>query len=712
MIYDVKQDIPGRLRVRCGAHLFDEEECYGVAARLEEIEGVAHAEVHEANGSILVMYAPGRGTRAQVLAAIGSLDACDLPCIAGDAESNMAFENNRFAVDLVSAVALRMVKRYLLPAPLATAVTLAESAFYLVRGVRALLSGRITVEVIDATAIATALIQREFASAGSIMFLLHVSELMQDHVNARTRIALEDSLLVRADTAWLARPDGTDVRVRLEDVRLGDCLRVRTGATLPVDGTVVEGEAEINEASMTGESALVHKRAQSMVYAGTAVEDGSIVVRVDALPGASRIDRIVAMVQESSELKAAAQYRAEQLADRLVPFGLLAFVVTLAVTRDLSRASAAVMVDYSCALKISLPVAVMSAMREASNAGAVVKGGKYLEAFAGADTVVFDKTGTLTQASPRVDRLICMPGEEPQHVLTVAACLEEHFPHSIARAIVAYAQDQGLHHEDEDHAEVEYVVAHGIASTVHGKSARIGSAHFIFEDEGVPLPKGLRERLEREAPASSAVFLAIDGTLRGVICIEDPLRLEAASAIADLRARGIERVVMLTGDSEVCAATVARTLGIDDYHAQVLPEDKAAYVKELRAQGRHVIMVGDGINDSPALAEAEVSVALNDASDIARAVADVTVLNSSLGSLVYLRDLSVALMGRIARDYQFIVGFNSALIALGVTGVVAPTVAAFAHNASTVAVTALNATSLLRERTDCDQGEGTTDEIA
>lgn len=712
MIYEIKQDIPGRLRVRCGSHLFDGGSCHGVAAYLRGIGGVSYAEVHAPNGSILVEYAPGDAVRASVLCAICSLDPCDLPRIAGDAESNMALENNRFAVELAGVVAVRFVKRYLLPAPLAAAVTLAESALYFVRGLRALLTGKVTVEVLDAVAIATAIVQREFTSAGNIMFLLHVSELMQDHVNARTRIALEDSLLVRADTVWVVRPDGTEVQMGLDEVRLGDCLHVRTGASLPVDGTVLEGEAEVNEATMTGESALVHKRPQSTVYGGTAVEDGSLVVRVDALPGSSRIDKIVAMVQESAELKADAQYRAEQLADRLVPFGLLAFVLALAVTRDLTRASAAVMVDYSCALKISLPVAVMSAMREASNDGAVVKGGKYLEALANADTVVFDKTGTLTKASPEVAKVICVPGETSEHVLTVAACLEEHFPHSIARAIVAHAKALGLHHEDEDHSEVEYVVAHGIASTVHGEAARIGSAHFIFEDEGVECPQGFEERLEREAPATGAVYLALAGKLCGAICIEDPLRPESASAIAALRARGIERVVMLTGGSEHCARAVANTLGIDECHAQVLPEDKAAYVDQLRAGGHHVVMVGDGINDSPALAKADVSVALNDASDIARTVADVTVLDSSLDSLVFLRDLSSALMHRISRDYRFIVGFNSVLIALGVAGVLAPTAAALAHNVSTVAVTALNATPLLPERAASNRKEEASDEDA
>ena len=697
MIYRVMQDIPGRLRLRCGAALFTTAEAYGVAAALRQIEGVDNAQVRSANGSVLIEYDPAHSVvHDQALALVNGLDMYDLPVAEADANEDMAHENNEFARALVIAVGGYITRRFLMPPPFATAFTLIRAAGFILKGLRDLLSGKLTVEVLDATAITVSLLQRQFAQAGGIMFLLSISDMMQQHVNARTRIALENSLLVRGDTVWVVDDDGSEREHRLETVQIGQLIRIRTGFSVPVDATVVEGEGEVNEASMTGESILVHKREGSTLFAGTAVEDGSMIVRVNALPGHTRIDRIVALVQESSELKASAQSRAERLADRLVPFNLFAFVAMLALTGgNLVRASSTLMVDYSCAIKLSTPVAVMSAMREASNRGAVVKGGKYLEALDAADVVVFDKTGTLTEASPQVEKIICMDGENEDHVLKIAACLEEHFPHSLARAIVRAASDAGLHHEKELHTEVEYVVAHGIASTVGGKSARIGSAHFIFEDEGTPCPEGLFERLEAEAPASSTVFLAIDGTLRGVLCITDPLRSEAADAVAQLRASGIQKVVMLTGDAELCARQIAKQVGIDEYHAQVLPEDKASYVERLKEEGHTVIMVGDGINDSPALASANVSVALSDASDVARAVADVTVLDASLESLVMLRRLSRGLMKRIHSDYQFIVGFNTTLIALGVAGVLTPAITSTLHNLSTVGVTAHNTTSLL-----------------
>ena len=518
---------------------------------------------------------------------------------------------------------------------------------------------------------------------------------METHVQSRAHLALKDGLVTRAENVWLAGDDG-DVRISMADVRRGQVLHLTAGSVLPVDGTVVDGEGNVDEASMTGEARPIRKEAGSTVYAVTALQDGDLRVRVDAPPGASRIDGIATMVERSQELKASVQGRAERLADGLVPYSFLAFFAIWGITRNVTKAMTVLMVDYSCAIKLSTPIAVMSAMDEASRDRIVVKGGKYLEALAAAaDTVVFDKTGTLTHASPRVERVLAFGELDEDSVLCYSACIEEHFPHSMARAIVEEARRRGLRHEDEMHAEVRYVVAHGISTTVDGANAVIGSAHFVFEDEGVLRPDGLDAMLEEVAPRSSVVYLAIDSRLVGAICIGDPLREEAPAVLARLRRLGISRCVMLTGDSERCASHVAAHLGIDEYHAQVLPEDKSSFVTALRDEGHVVVMVGDGINDSPALASANVSVAMSDASDIARAVADVSVLDASLESLVTMRVLAQRLMRRIHDDYRLIVALNSTLIALGVAGVFPLTTAAYVHNGSTFAVAALNTRRLL-----------------
>jgi len=582
----------------------------------------------------------------------------------------------------------------LLPMPVRAVLTCLRAVGYAAEGLRHLLAGEVTVEVLDATAIVTSCLRRQFAEAGTISFLLQLSALMEDHVQSRAHLALRSGLVVCSESVW-AVVDGEDVRVRTEDVRRGMVLRLGAGQVLPVDGTVAEGEGEVDESSMTGESALVRKEKGCTVYAGTALSDGDLKVLVTAPPGCSRIDGIATLVEESSELKAGAQSRAERLADGLVPYSFLAFFGILALTRNLNKAMAVLMVDYSCAIKLSTPIAVMSAMDEASRRGVTVRGGKYLEALAAADTIVFDKTGTLTNATPAVSRVISCSGATEDELLCLSACIEEHFPHSMARAIVAEAQARGLVHEHELHAEVRYVVAHGIATFVNGDEVCIGSAHFLFEDEGVLKPEGLDELLSSEAGASSTVFVAKNKSLLGCICISDPPRAEASGVLRDLRALGFTNLVMITGDSEACAAHMAGELGLDGYYAQVLPEDKATHVQRLKDEGHTVVMVGDGINDSPALATADVSVAMSDASDIARAVADVLVHDSSLESLVTMRVLASRLMARIHGDYRFIVGFNSALIAGGVASVIPITTAAYLHNASTLAIAGLNTTPLL-----------------
>ena len=697
MVFDIVSELPGRLRLRCGRNLFSDEEARGVAYEIMGLDGVRTAEVHPSVGSILITFEPP--ARDAVLGAVRALDPLALPVAEvglGTREGalEISLENNRFQVEVGNLIAWRVIKRVLLPAPVRAAVTCVHAVGYVLEGLRHLMRGEVTVEVLDATAIAVSCLRRQFAEAGTISFLLTLSGLMEEHVQSRAHLALRDGMVVRSESVW-AVVDGQDVQVRTEDVHRGMVLHLGAGQVLPVDGVVVDGAGEIDESSMTGEAALVRKEAGSTVYAGTALEDGDLKVSVTAPPGCARIDGIVSMVEESSELKAGVQSRAEKLADGLVPYSFLAFFGILALTRNLNKAMAVLMVDYSCAIKLSTPLAVMSAMDEATRHGFTVRGGKYLEALAAADTVVFDKTGTLTNATPSVSRVISCSGATEEDILRLSACIEEHFPHSMARAIVAEAQSRGLVHERELHAEVRYVVAHGIATRVEGDDVCIGSAHFVFEDEGVEKPAGLDELLAAEAGASSTIYIAKNRVLLGCICISDPPRAEARRVLRELRALGLTNLVMITGDSEACARHVAGELGLDGYFAQVLPEDKASHVQRLKDEGHTVVMVGDGINDSPALAAADVSVAMSDASDIARAVADVLVHDSSLESLVTMRVLAQRLMGHIHKDYRFIVGFNSALIAAGVASIMPITTAAYLHNASTLAIAGLNTVPLL-----------------
>ena len=694
MKYEVIHSMEGRVRLRCGKWVFTEEETHGVAAVLRSIEGVSAVSVRKANGSVLVEYS-GDALGA-IYDAMDKLDVLDLPRAESDEAFSMDLINNRFQIRLAETVAWRIVRRAIVPMPIRCVLTVIRAMGYLRAGLGCLAKGRLKVEVLDATAIMLSLARGQFATAGSVMFLLRISEILAEYTQERTRCALRNNLALHASTAWLVCGE-TEVEVAVDKVSLGDVIRVRTGSLIPLDGVVTDGEGEVNESSMTGESALVHKAEGSTVYAGTAVDNGSLLVKVTAVQGDSRIDGIVALVENSEELKASVQSKAEKLADSMVPFSLGLFLLNLALTRNVNRAMSVLMVDYSCAIKLATPIAVMSAMREATAMGIVAKGGKYIEAFAEADTIVFDKTGTLTKATPRVEAVVSFNGIPEDDLLRMAACLEEHFPHSMAHAIVREAREKGLEHKSEDHAEVEYIVAHGIASVVDGKKVRVGSAHFIFDDEGVERPNGMEDAVRAASPAGSVVYVAIDGMLQGAICISDPLRPEAKQVIDDLRKKGFAHIAMLTGDSDNAASVVANALGLDDYHAQVLPEDKASYVEQQKRLGRKVAMVGDGVNDSPALAGADVSVTLSDASDIARSVADVAVSHSSLASLLELRDLSIGLMRRIDRSHRFIVAFNTALIVLGALGVSQPSLSAALHNASTVALAACNTRPLAKE---------------
>ncbi len=698
MRYKIVKDLPGYLRVRFGARAFTSEEGYGIAEELERIVGVTSVQTAVANGSVLVRYdSCARGCKKRILACLDSLDRNALPQAKGSDEQLKHEVDEQFVTGLIKRVGAFALRRMFLPGPARHIWTIWRSLGYIQKGVDHLRKPELTVEVLDATAISAAMLRGTFNSASSIMLMLDISELLEEYTHARSRIALEQSLAIQVDTVWLVTENG-DVSVPMDHIRKGDVIRIRDGGMVPVDGTVVEGEAALNEASMTGESKLVVKHEGSSVFAGTVIEEGSIAIEVRKLGTETRISRIVTMVDESEKLKAGVQGKAERLADAIVPFSFLAFFGILAATRNMQKAMAVLMVDYSCAIKLSTPVAVMSAMREAANRGMVVKGGRYLEVMADADTIVFDKTGTLTTATPAVKAVIPFGSMSETESLRLAACLEEHFPHSMARAVVSCAEERGVLHDEEDHAEVKYIVAHGIASSVDGKNVVLGSGHYVFEDEGVKAPARLREKLEKCAPGCSTIFLAVDGKLEAAICINDPLRLESRDTIESLRKAGFKKIVMLTGDAENAAKVAADELGIHDYRSQVLPEEKAGIVEELKAQGRKVVMVGDGINDSPALAVADASIAMIDASDIAREVADITLLNSSLDSILTLRLLSQRLMHRISRNYRIIVGFNTGLIVFGVAGLLMPTTSAFLHNASTMLITAANMTALLDER--------------
>ena len=699
MRYTLTSEIPGRIRLRLALRTLTEGEARGLEKLLLGMDGVRVAEAHAQNASVLVRFDSARPcVRSAVLAQLSELDSLSLPVAQAhqdEVEIELAQEENRFRLEVINLVAWSFLRRIFLPVPIRSVVTAIRSLRFVRDGLKELLHGHLTVETLDATAIVISMLRGTFGEADTIMLLLNLSDAMERHVKSRAQLSLEQGLVARSSYAWRV-VDGEDERVPLESLVEGDLIRLRTGSVLPVDGVVERGMAELNEASMTGEPGLVRKEEHASVYAGTAVAEGEVVVRVTAPPGVARIDAIASMVERTSELKAAGQSKAELLADRLVPAAFASFLGIFALTRNIDKALAVLMVDYSCALKLSTPIAVMSAMREAAQHDVIVKGGKYLEALAEADTVVFDKTGTLTQAAPRLAAVVPVDDASEEEVLRLAACIEEHFPHSVASAIVSAAEERGLAHEDELHAEVRYVVAHGIAAEVAGEKAVIGSAHFVFEDEGVPEPAGFDDKLDDAAPGCGYVYLACAGRLMGALCVEDPLRPGVRETLDRLRETGVHHIVMLTGDSWRAARATADAAGIDEQRAQMLPEDKAAYVGELEATGHRTIMVGDGINDSPALAAASVSVALADASDIAQTVADISIRSDSLEQLVLARRLALLLQERVGGRYRFIVGFNTALIVLGVASLLPLTTAATLHNLSTMAIAASNTRPLLR----------------
>lgn len=681
MKFHIVYDKPGRIRFRCGKYAFEKEYEETIFEAFQSESYVLNVEVHAENCGILVLYK--KGFRDNVISFLQNLNIQTLSKVA-NAEYSIQKIDTNFKNQLTKMIVKRYLMKALLPLPVAHFITTVRSLKYIRKAVRTLLNGKLTVDVLDGASISACILQKNYKTAGTIMFLLSISSLLEDYTRVRTKAALTESLAINTDNVWLVQPDA-DILIPIKELKKGDVIRVRTGSLIPVDGTVVSGEGFVNESSMTGESASVMKTEGSTVFAGTVLEDGNIAIEVEKISSDTKISKIIELIDNSENLKAGIQSKAENLADGIVPFSFIGFFATLLLTRNITKAVSLLMVDYSCAIKLSTPISVISALKEAADMNITVKGGKYLESFSNADTIVFDKTGTLTKAEPMLEKVIPFGTYTEEEVLKISACLEEHFPHSVAKAIVKGAAERGINHEEE-HAEVEYIVAHGIASILHGERAVIGSKHFICEDENVILSDEIEKKIEQESGASSVIYLAIGGKLAGVVCISDPPRPEAASVIQELRCLNIDNVYMLTGDSTKAAEIIANKLGIKQYKSQILPEDKYTIVESLKAQGYKVIMVGDGINDAPALAAADVSVAMSDASDIARETADITLRSSNLNDLIRLRKLSNDLMNRINKNYRFIVSFNSSLLILGFTGVISPSLSALLHNASTMAI--------------------------
>ena len=637
--------------------------------------------VHERTCCVILYY---DGTRQAVLNEIRHFSWQEAErTTALPAHSSRAL-NREFEEKLVTKVVCKAACTLFLPPPLRIARILWHMIPFVRRGLRCLLRRRIKVELLDALSISISACRRDFGTAGMVMFLLEVGELLEEWTRKKSVADLARCMSLNVDRVWLRTAQG-EVLVPVSQIQPGDAVVVRAGGIVPVDGLVLEGEVTVNQASLTGESIPVPKRPGGAVYAGTVVEEGECVLEVKQASGQSRYDQIVHMIEQSEQMKSEAESKAANLADKLVPYTFIGSLMSFVLTRNVARALSVLMVDFSCALKLAMPLAVLSAMREAGRAHITVKGGKFLEAVAAADTIVFDKTGTLTHACPRVAQVVSFGTKEEAEMLRLAACLEEHFPHSMANAVVEEAKRRGLRHE-EYHSKVEYLVAHGIASTVDGERVLIGSAHFIFEDEGCVIPEGEQDRFDALPPEYSHLYLAVGGQLAAVICISDPLREEAKEVLSALRALGIASTVMLTGDSYRTAAAIAAQVGVDDFRAGVLPADKAEYVARLRREGHTVLMVGDGINDSPALSEADAGIAISDGAAIAREIADITIAADSLWELVELRRIAMALMARIHSNYRFVIGFNGTLIALGVAGVLPPATSATLHNLSTLGV--------------------------
>ena len=691
----------GRMRVhvcnvRMTLHRADVLEAY-----LNHHDAIEKATVYERTGDVVLYY---RGRRADAVQALSryKFDQPELDALVTTADSRKL--NQEYQEKMCDLVAGHFFRKLFLPAPIRAAYTVWRSIAFVWKGVRCLLHRKLEVEVLDALSIGVSVLRGDFSTAGSVMFLLNLGSLLEEWTRKKSLDDLARSMALNVDKVWV-RSQGTEVLLPLTKVQPGDEIVVRSGNMVPLDGTVIEGEAMVNQAALTGESMPVRKAKGATVYAGTVVEEGECVFLAKAAGGANRYDKIVAMIEESEKLKSSTENRALELADKLVPWCLAGTVVTYALTRNVTRAISILMVDFSCALKLSMPLAVLSAMRECGTAHITVKGGKYLEALAKADTIVFDKTGTLTRATPQVVDIIPFSNSEKDDVLRLAACLEEHFPHSMANAVVRAAREQGLAHE-EMHSEVEYIVAHGIASRVGGERVVIGSYHFVFEDEHCIVPADEQEKFDQMPAEYSHLYMAASGQLVGVICIADPLRPEAASVLRQLHKLGIRNTVMMTGDSYRTAEAIAQQVGVDQFFAEVLPEDKANFVQKAKAEGRTVVMIGDGINDSPALSAADIGIAINSGAAIAREIADVTIKADSLEELVTLKTIANALQHRVSSNYRFVLSFNSTLIALGALGILQPAASAMLHNLSTIGISLRSMTNLIQKPSSAPQLEG------
>ena len=681
MRFKIEHEIRGRVRL----HICQKRMTCRQADQLEyfltKLNGVTSAKVVERNQDVVICYSDNR---EEMLRAIQRFSYEKAEAPESYLQNSGREMNGEYWEKMVNHVVLHYGKKIFLPLPIRTFLTTLKSVKYIWKGVRTLAKCRIEVPVLDATAIGVSMLRGDFSTASSVMFLLGFGEILEDWTHKKSVDDLARSMSLNVSKVWLITED-SEVQVGTDEIKPGDRVRIHMGTVIPFDGIVTEGEAMVNEASLTGESMPVAKHESSYVYAGTVMEEGELTIRVKETSGSTKFEKIVTMIEETEKLKSAVESKAEHLADRLVPYTLAGTALTYALTRNVTKALSILMVDFSCALKLAMPISVLAAIREANAHHITVKGGKFLEAVAEADTIVFDKTGTLTKAQPTVVDVVSFNGDSKENLLRLAACMEEHFPHSMAKAVMDAAKERGLTHE-EMHSKVEYIVAHGISTMVDGRKAIIGSHHFVFEDEKCTIPAGKEELFKNLPEEYSHLYLGIEGELAAVICIEDPLRPEAPEVIKQLRKAGFTQIVMMTGDSDRTAKAIAARVGVDKYYSEVLPEDKAKFVEEAKAQGRKVLMVGDGINDSPALSAADVGIAISDGAELAREIADITIGADDLSVMVTLKEISNGLMDKIHKNYRRIVGINGSLIALGVTGVIQPTMSALLHNTSTLLI--------------------------
>ena len=687
----ILHEIPGRIRLHAMMNRMTLEEADQLENYLTCLTGVYKVKVYERTCDMVICY---EGPRADLVKAIAAFRFEYGTMAESTPENSGRALSRQYQEQIIRMVGMRVLNQLFVPSPIRKLMVLANSIRFIWKGIVCILKRKMDVAILDALSIGISIARNDYGTASSVMFMLRLSEELEDWTRKKALSDLARCMSLNVDRAWLRTEDGSEVLVPLGQIQAGDVICIRTGNVVPLDGCVVEGDSSVNQASLTGESLAVHKKVGSFVYAGSVVEEGECVIKVGLSQGTSRYDQIVAMIQECEKLKSDTEDRALVLADKLVPFSLAGTAMTYLLTRNITRAISILMVDFSCALKLSMPLAVLSAMRECGNYHITVKGGKYLETVAKADTIVFDKTGTLTYACPKVVDVVSFGSWTPEKVLEIAACLEEHYFHSMANAVIKAAEERCIDH-DEMHTKPEYVVAHGIASFVEGEKVVIGSHHFVFEDEGCVVPAEEQEKFDAIPSAYSQLYLAAGGELVGVICIFDPLKPEAADVLQELRELGITKIVMMTGDNECTAAQVAKTVGVDTWHSGVMPEDKSHFVEKEKAEGRTVIMVGDGINDSPALSAADAGIAIKGGAAIAREIADITFAGEDLYELVTLRKVAMRLQTRIARNYRFVLGFNGGLIALGALGILAPATSALLHNTSTLGVTMCSLTNLL-----------------